>query len=136
MITFNWTISATERAVTLGELSDVIHLVHWRYRGTNEKGITAETYGATTIGDPNPQDFTPYNDLTAEDIAVWLVAILGAVPEMQEGNQIIKSTLAQMEEGIETQIEALANPKTITGPLYSKIKEEPLVGEANIEIPQ
>ena len=104
MTTFNWTISATERAVSLDGLSDVIQTVHWRYRGTDENGVTAETYGATAVGAPNPQYFTPYDGITAADVEGWLEVLLD-VPTMQAN--------------LEVQIALIINPTTITGPLYS-----------------
>ncbi len=104
MTTFNWTISATERAVNLDGLSDVIQVIHWRYRGTDENGVTAETYGATAVGAPNPQDFTPYDGITESDVIGWLEDILD-VPSMQTS--------------LEAQIALIITPTTITGPLYS-----------------
>jgi len=114
MTTFNWTISAVERAVSLNGLSDVIQIVHWRYRGTDENGTSAENYGATTIGDPNPEDFTPYNEVTASDVEGWLESIF-SVGDI-EGSI---SRLDQMKFNIQDQIELLINPITIVGPLYS-----------------
>jgi len=102
MTTFNWTISAVERAVNLDELQDVIQTVHWRYRGTGENEVTAETYGATVVGAPNPQDFTPFDEVTASDVEAWLEELLD-VPSMQAN--------------LEAQIALIINPVTITGPL-------------------
>jgi len=104
MTTFNWTISAVERAISLDGLQDVIQTVHWRYRGTDENGVTAETYGAVTVGEPNPQDFTPFDDVTASDVEGWLEVLLD-VPSIQAN--------------LEAQIALLITPTTITGPLYS-----------------
>jgi len=104
MTTFNWTISAVERAVSLDGLQDVIQTVHWRYRGTDENGVTAETYGAVAVGQPNPQDFTPFDDVTASDVEGWLEVLLD-VPSMQAN--------------LEAQIALIITPITITGPLYS-----------------
>ena len=102
MTTFNWTISAVERAISLDGLSNVIQIVHWRYRGTDENGVTAETYGATSVGAPNPQDFTPFDEVTASDVERWLEVLLD-VPSMQAN--------------LEAQIALIINPTTITGPL-------------------
>jgi len=102
MITFNWTISAVERAINLDGLQDVIQTVHWRYRGTDENGVTAETYGATAVGAPNPQDFTPFDEVTASDVEAWLEVLLD-VPSIQAN--------------LEAQIALIINPVTITGPL-------------------
>jgi len=104
MTTFNWTISAVERAVSLDGLQDVIQTVHWRYRGTDENGVTAETYGYTAVGQPNPQDFTPFDEVTASDVEGWLVNLLD-VPSMQAS--------------LEAQISLIIAPTTITGPLYT-----------------
>jgi hypothetical protein len=114
MITFNWTISAVERAVSLDGLQDVIQTVHWRYRGTDENGVTAETYGATAVGQPNPQDFTPFDEVTASDVEGWLESLLD-VPTMQEN--------------LQAQIALIITPTTITGPLYSAPVVEEVVEE-------
>lgn len=122
--TFNWTISATDRAVSLDGLSDVIQTVHWRYRGTDQNGITAETYGATSVGAPNPQDFTPYDGVTAADVEGWLEDILNIIPPVEEGQEPKISQLQQMKLGIEAQIALIITPTTITGPLYSAPLEQ------------
>jgi len=114
MTTFNWTISAVERAVSLDGLQDVIQTVHWRYRGTDENGVTAETYGATAVGQPNPQDFTPFDEVTASDVEGWLESLLD-VPSMQEN--------------LQAQITLIITPTTITGPLYSAPVVEEVVEE-------
>lgn len=109
MTTFNWTISAVDRAINLDGLQDVIQTVHWRYRGTDENEVTAETYGAVAVGQPNPQDFTPFDEVTASDVEGWLEVLLD-VPSMKAN--------------LEVQIALLINPTNITGPLYSAPVEE------------
>jgi hypothetical protein len=120
MTTFNWTTSAVERELNLDGLTDVIKTVHWRYRGTDENGVTAETYGATAIGNPNPQDFTPFNEVTESDVIGWLEDIMSVVPEVIEGEEVEDTQLEKMKLNIENQIKLLTTPKTITGPLYSQ----------------
>lgn len=115
MLTFNWIISAAERAVSLNGLQDVIKTIHWRYVGIDENGITAETYGATSINDPNPEDFTPYDGVTEADVVGWLESILGVIAE--EGQS---SELEKMKSNIENQIALLINPITITSPLFGQ----------------
>lgn len=119
MTTFNWTISAVERILDLDGLTDVIKTVHWRYRGTDENGVTAETYGATAVGNPNPQDFTPFDEVTSDDVIVWLENIMSAVPEVEEGVEPEPTQLEKMKANIEAQIALLISPVSITGPLYS-----------------
>ena len=119
MITFNWTISAAERELELDGLADVIKIVHGRYRGTDENGVTAETYGATSIGNPNPQDFTPWDEVTATDVEGWLEVIMRVVPDVEEGTDPKLTQLEQMQITLEANIALLISPKSLTGPLYS-----------------
>ena len=57
------------------------------------------------MGAPNPQDFTPFDEVTASDVEGWLVNILD-VPSMQAN--------------LELQIALIINPVTITGPLANQ----------------
>ena len=120
MITFNWTISAAEREVALDGLENVIKTIHWTYRGTDENGVTAETYGATAIGSPNPESFTPWQEVSDQVAIGWLEAILSTTPAlMPEGAETSPTQLENLQANIEAQIALLIAPKTITGPLYS-----------------
>lgn len=112
MTTFTWTISAVERAISLDGLSDVIQTVHWRYRGTDENDTTAEIYGAQAIGEPNPQDFTPWDEVTTADVEGWLETIFSEEVEGQDQTQLEK-----MQANIQQKIDLINNPTTITGPL-------------------
>jgi hypothetical protein len=113
MTTFNWTISAVERKVSEDGLSNVIQVAHWRYRGTDENGVTAELYGAQSLAEPNPEDFTPWDEVTAEDVEGWLVNIFSVTVDGEP------SELDKMEANIDVQIELIINPVTITGPLVA-----------------
>ena len=104
MTDFEWIISAMECKVKEDNLSDVVILVHWRYNATSvvENGeYFADTYGATSVPMPSGEDFTPYEDLTKDQVVGWLEAILD-VPAMQ----------LSLEENIELQI----NPINVTLP--------------------
>ncbi len=120
MTTFNWTISAVEREVSLDGLENVIKTIHWRYRGTDENGVTAETYGATAIGNPNPESFTPWQEVSDSVVIGWLESIMSTAPALvPEGEETIPTQLESLKANIEAQITLLITPKTITGPLYT-----------------
>ena len=104
MTTFNWTIPAVERAVSYNGLSEVIQTVHWRYRATDENGVTTETYGASTLSDPNPENFTSFNEVTSLVVQTWLENILD---------------MPSIQANLQAQIDLIINPITITGPLYT-----------------
>ena len=140
MTTFNWAEPIVERAVSKDGLSDVIQTVHWRYRGTDENGVSAETYGATAIGDPNPQDFTPFDEVTSLDVQGWLESIMSVVPEIAEGEDPKPTQLQAMQANLQAQIDLLITPTTITGPLYSapvieQVEEEVIIEEEVVAEP-
>jgi hypothetical protein len=101
-ITFEWTISTLDCAVSKDGLSNVVETVHWRYSGINENGTTAEVYGSQSVGDPNPNEFTPYQELTAGIVSNWLEGILDVVG---------------MRVSITTQIHNIENPTHVSLPL-------------------
>jgi hypothetical protein len=102
MNTYTWTISALDCKVSEDNLQDVVYTVHWRYKATNEDGISAETYGAQYILPPTEEDFTPYSELTKEQVIGWLEIYLN-VPAI---------TL-----DLDNQIELIINPVDVTPPL-------------------
>ena len=117
MITFNWTIPSVERKTSLDGLSDVIKTVHWRYRGTDKDGVTAETYGSLSLEDPNPEDFTPWDEVTSTDVIGWLESIMSKKLPVEEGEDPKPTQLEQIQANIISQIDLIKKPQTITGPL-------------------
>jgi hypothetical protein len=102
MNTYNWVIEALDCKVNEGNLQDVVYTVHWRYRATNENDITAETYGAQAVLPPSEEDFTPYNELTKEQVVGWLEASMD---------------VSSMDLYLDNQIELIVNPVDVTPPL-------------------
>ena len=102
MNTYNWIISALECKVSEDGLTNVVSTIHWRYNATNENGITVDTYGAQGVGSPDPADFTPYENITKDQVIGWLEALLD-VPALQ----------LQLDK----QINLIVNPIDVTPPL-------------------
>ena len=102
MNTYNWVIEALDCKVNEGNLQDVVYTVHCRYRATDENGITAETYGAQAVLPPSEEDFTPYNELTKEQVVGWLEASMD---------------VSSMDLYLDNQIELIVNPVDVTPPL-------------------
>lgn len=101
---FDWIISAMDCKIHEGEMTDVVQTVHWRYNATDvveEKTYFAEMYGATAVGEPTPEDFTSYPDLTKEQVVGWLEATLD---------------VTAMQENLTKQIELQINPIDVTLP--------------------
>ena len=105
MITYKWSFPAFDCRVD-EKLEKVVTNVHWRYSGTDEDGISADTYGAKSVGEPNPDAFTPYPDLSEEQVIGWMESVI----DMEE-----------MNSNIAKQIELIKNPIQITlSPPFNK----------------
>lgn len=101
MITYTWNFPAFDCMVDENGMQDVVTTVHWIYIGTDEKGITANIYGTQAVGTPTPDAFTPYPELSEEQVIGWMEETLD-VPEMQ-------ANLAE-------QIKLIINPVYVTLP--------------------
>jgi hypothetical protein len=83
---FSWVINQLNCLVDQDGLQDVINVIHWTYNATDvdESGKEwyASVYSTTNVEQPNPQNFTPYADVTEEQVISWLEQVL-PVPDMQ-----------------------------------------------------
>jgi hypothetical protein len=105
MTNFSWSISALNCSVEKDGLPKVIHTIHWRYQAEKAEGdktYFVDTYGASSVGQPNPESFIPYEDITEAEIVSWLEATL---------------PIEAMQDGLEAKIEEQINPKELTPPL-------------------
>ena len=105
MTQFKFVISALNCAVELEGLPDVIQIIHWRYQATQvdgDKTWFAETYGASSVAQPNPQNFVPYEDVTEAEVISWLEEIL---------------PMEAMQASLEANIALQINPVEVTLPL-------------------
>lgn len=68
---YNWIISAMDVKLSEGEMKDVVFNVHWRRSATDGKYST-EVYGVCPVGNPTPEHFVSYEDLTKEEVEAWL----------------------------------------------------------------
>jgi len=108
MTTFNWDCRTVDVYPTDGEYTDVVYNVHWRVTGTSDQlDPQGNPYSATNIGTQVvPTDsittFIPFEDLTNEEAVQWTQDAMGA------------EQVASIEESIESQIQNLINPTSIT----------------------
>jgi hypothetical protein len=102
---FEWVISELNCAVESEGLPDVINTIHWRYNATQidgDKTYFANIYNVSSVAQPNPQNFIPYEDVTEAEVIGWLEEILP-----------VESMQASLEANIALQI----NPVEVTLPL-------------------
>jgi hypothetical protein len=75
--TYIWHIAQLERKLSDG----AVYTAHWTVNATRtvEDGddLTAGSYGSVGFGDPDPDNFTPYKDLTEGQVVGWVLSALG-----------------------------------------------------------
>lgn len=88
MINYNWTFPAFDCRID-EQLDRVVTVVHWTYKGVDEDGITGFMYGAQAVGEPNPDAFTPYPQISEEQVIGWMESVID-IEAIQENitNQI------------------------------------------------
>lgn len=100
-ITYEWGIAQLEVAPSEDGLTDVVKTAHWTLTATDGE-YTASSYGSVGMGEPDPETFTPYAELSKAHVISWLEA---------------KLDVEQLHAGLTTQIDAQRTPQIITPPL-------------------
>jgi hypothetical protein len=101
MITLSWIIERLLVKPTEGSLTDVVITADWRCNGTQES-FSGTCYGSTSFAPPSGS-FTPYEDLTEQQVLGWCYA-----------NGVDKTAI---EANVSLQIENQINPPVIAPPL-------------------
>jgi hypothetical protein len=101
MNTITWLIEAMDCKPQEGDLTDVVITAHWRCNGTDGT-FSGTIYGTCSFSQPEG-DFTPYADLTQEQVLGWCWNA-GVDKDATEAN-------------IDQQIANQVNPPIVTPPL-------------------
>lgn len=101
MTVIKWNISALDCKPTEGNLADVVITAHWQCTGT-QAAVTASVYSTCSFSQPEG-DFTPYENLTQEQVLGWCWA-----------SGVDKDAT---EAAVQQQIDNQVNPPVVTLPL-------------------
>ena len=101
MITINWIIERLLVKPTEGTLTDVVITADWRCNGTQDQ-YSGTCYGSASFQPPSGS-FTPYPDLTQDQVLGWCFA-----------NGVDKTAI---EANVTAQINDQINPPIIAPPL-------------------
>lgn len=93
---YKWII-AREFAPQENNLEKVIKSIHWRYQA-KEDDLIADIYGQYALPEEDPENFTPYEEITDEIIIKWLEEVLD---------------IESLQENLNNQIEETKNHKTV-----------------------
>jgi hypothetical protein len=101
MISLSWIIERLLVKPTEGTLTDVVITADWRCNGTQDQ-YSGTCYGSASFAPPSG-DFTPYDQLTEQQVLDWCFA-----------NGVDKTAI---EANVTAQIENQINPPVIAPPL-------------------
>jgi hypothetical protein len=102
MITISWIIERLLVKPTEGPNTDVVITADWRCNGSQDQ-YSGTCYGSCSFQPPSGSGFTPYEDLTQEQVLSWCYA-----------NGVDQKAI---EANVTAQIEAQINPPVIAPPL-------------------
>lgn len=100
--TYTWGVANLERQVSDG----VVYTAHWTLtaeRVVGEETLSAGAYGSIGLGEPDPQAFIPYEDLTLEIVTNWIKETLG------------EEQVESMEQGLSSLLDEKEHPQKATG---------------------
>lgn len=103
-ITNTWAVVQMDAYPEYDGETDVVFNVHWTLSATNGT-YTGSVYGTQTVSLDPEAPFTPYADLTQDQVIGW---VQGAMGEEQ---------VAALEANVAAQIEVQINPPVVTPPL-------------------
>ncbi len=102
-ITYNWNFNPLECYPTESGQTDVVFNVHWQLYATTGS-YTAGSIGTQMVGPLGTGSFTPFEDLTKEQVQGWVVNAINAYDT---------GSVDRMYANLATQIENQINPPTI-----------------------
>jgi hypothetical protein len=121
-IVYQWVISKMEAKPQEGFLTDVVVIVQWRRIAitiVDNKEYFAETVGEYSCPTPSGEDFTPYEDLTRDQVIGWLEAGL-------DMEAIDRNLIAQLDQQINPPIIVLPLPWEPTTTTTTTTTETPV----------
>lgn len=114
MINYQWNFNPLTCYTHEAGYDDVVFTVHWQFSGTsgslNESGSFVSQYNAQIIGtqnftfSPDSGSFTPFNELTFDQVRGWVETAIG------------EERIAQMSASIAQQIQDQITPVIVNLP--------------------
>lgn len=104
MATATWSIANLERKLPDGDTppEGQVYTAHWTVN-LEDQGETVGAYGSVGFGDPDPGNYTPFDQLTEDQVIGWVKSALG-----DEQVDSIETALAE-------QIQQKLNPTSAAG---------------------
>lgn len=82
------------RVTSTGDLTDIVKQVDWTLEG-ERAGQTFSLPQTTTLGDPDPNNFTPIQSLTPDMVDEWIEATCDLNPIKNHINYVLDKEVAR-----------------------------------------
>jgi hypothetical protein len=105
-----WKVVALDYAVSQDGLSNVVTVVHWTCSKEDEDGNSGYSYGTHGLPEPDPSNFTAWDDLDESTVLSWMTANM--VAQVEEGEE---TEVDRVQASVDAQIAEKANPTNGTG---------------------
>lgn len=129
-ITYSLNPTQIDNVKNLNGLSDVVVKVHWAYVGTTDDNRTAAYGGSTELTYVQGENFTPYDQLTKEQVADWVLSSW-TQEQTDSYKSLIESQLAVKTDPLPwVKPEEPVQPEPIVEPVSDPVVE-PVVEEIN-----
>lgn len=104
MAVSTWAIANLERKLPDGNTppDGQVYTAHWTVNLTDQ-GESAGAYGSVGFGEPDPNNYTPFDELTKDQVIGWVKDALGA------------EQVASIESSLQAQIQEKLNPTHSAG---------------------
>jgi hypothetical protein len=102
--TYNWNIQAMDCVPQEDGKTDVVVTAHWTVSATDGT-YNAGAYGTQSFTYDAEKSFTPYADLTQDQVVAWVQESMGI------------DAVTALQENLDTQIANQINPPIVTPPL-------------------
>lgn len=110
-ITYTWKVTGLK--VRDGEdMTNVVYQTYWKKIGTDEDGNSGEFSGATPFpaSSVNPDNFTPFEQLTEETVLSWIKPIVVGDYEEHVNKQIQKQIDNKKNPGVDKPLPWASEP--------------------------
>ena len=103
--TYAWTINKLDVYPTEDNLTNVVYNIHWTYTATSDQldpqgnPYKTDFIGTSIVGAPSSEDFTPFDELTEDQVVGWLSE---------------DTSIANIQSSADDAINALINPTSVS----------------------
>ena len=121
MTTYDWNCKTVDCYPEQNNEADVVYNVHWIVTGTSEDS-EGKSYSATNIGTQSLDtsqitNFIPFDQLTNDEVVAWTKGTMG------------DEQVASIEASIQSQIDSLITPTSVTLTIGEPVPPTPEVEE-------